>query len=204
MFADPIIRHEFGARPDDLQMIKVDGVSMEPLLSSGDRILIDVSRTVPVPPGIFVIWDGMGLIAKHVEHVPHSNPPMVGLKSLNPEYASYERSVEETHIVGRAISVSDAGTAAAAASRRARGLQRRPQDRRSPPTRPGTWNNETERTTAVWILGGRLTRHELQARTAGEPDHHLHRIGGFRVAPDVLGSPTPTRAETFSLRNPKP
>ena len=106
LFADPIIRHEFGARPDDLRMIKVDGVSMEPLLSSGDRILIDLSRTVPVPPGIFVIWDGMGLVAKHVEHVPHSDPPTVVLKSLNPEYASYERSADEIHIVGKAIWVS--------------------------------------------------------------------------------------------------
>jgi phage repressor protein C with HTH and peptisase S24 domain len=41
-------------------MITVDGDSMEPLLSSGDRILIDTSRRVSVPPGIFVISDGMG------------------------------------------------------------------------------------------------------------------------------------------------
>ena len=27
LFADPLIRHEFGARPDDLRMIKVDAVS---------------------------------------------------------------------------------------------------------------------------------------------------------------------------------
>ena len=43
LFADPLIRHEFRAKPEDLQMITVDGDSMEPLLSSGDRILIDVS-----------------------------------------------------------------------------------------------------------------------------------------------------------------
>ena len=65
-------------------MITVDGDSMEPLLSSGDRILIDVSRRVPVPPGIFVIWDGMGLVAKRIEHVPHSEPPKVVLKSPTP------------------------------------------------------------------------------------------------------------------------
>ena len=51
LFADPLIRHEFRAKPEDLQMIAVDGDSMESLLSSGDRILIDVSRYVPVPPG---------------------------------------------------------------------------------------------------------------------------------------------------------
>ena len=46
LFADPLIRHEFRAEPDDLRMITVDGDSMEPLLSSGDRILIDVSLQV--------------------------------------------------------------------------------------------------------------------------------------------------------------
>lgn len=83
-----------------------DGDSMEPVLSSGDHILIDVSLTVPVPPGIFVIWDGMGLVAKRIEHVPHSEPPRVVLKSLNPEYDSYERLAEEIRVVGRAVWVS--------------------------------------------------------------------------------------------------
>ena len=106
LFADPLIRHEFRARPGDLWMIPVDGDSMEPVLASGDRILIDVSRTVPVPPGIFVIWDGMGFVAKRIEHVPHSDPPRVVLKSLNPEYDSYERLAEEIRVVGRAVWVS--------------------------------------------------------------------------------------------------
>ena len=106
LFADPLIRHEFRAKPGDLWMIPVDGDSMEPVLASGDRILIDVSRTVPVPPGIFVIWDGMGFVAKRIEHVPHSDPPRVVLKSLNPEYDSYERLAEEIRVVGRAVWVS--------------------------------------------------------------------------------------------------
>ena len=49
-------------------MITVDGDSMEPLVSSDDRILIDVSRRVPVPSGIFVIWNGMGQVVKRIEH----------------------------------------------------------------------------------------------------------------------------------------
>ncbi len=106
LFADRLIRHEFRAKPEDLRIITVDGDSMEPALSSGDRILIDLSRTVPVPPGIFVIWDGMGLVAKRIEHVPHSEPLEVVLKSLNPDYDSYERLAEEIRVVGRAVWVS--------------------------------------------------------------------------------------------------
>ena len=106
LFADSFIRHEFAARPEDLRMITVDGNSMEPLLSTGDRILIDVSRQVPVPPGIFIIWDGMGLVAKQIEHVPSSEPPTVVIKSANPEYDSYQRLADEIRIVGRAVWVS--------------------------------------------------------------------------------------------------
>ena len=81
----------------------IDGDSMEPLLSSGDRILVDTSQRVPVPPGIFVIWDGMGIVAKRIEHVPHSEPPKIVIKSINPEYQTYERDGEEVNIIGRVI-----------------------------------------------------------------------------------------------------
>lgn len=102
-FPDPVIRHEFRARPADLRMITIDGDSMEPLLASGDRILIDTSQRVPVPPGIFVIWDGMGLVAKRIEHEPNSEPPKVVIKSVNPKYDTYERDAEEVHIIGRVV-----------------------------------------------------------------------------------------------------
>ena len=103
LLPDPLIRHELRARPEGLRMITVDGDAAEPLLSSGDRILIDATQQVPVPPGVFVIWDGMGLVAKRIEHVPHSESPMVVIRSVNPEYASYERLVEEVRVVGRAV-----------------------------------------------------------------------------------------------------
>jgi hypothetical protein len=103
LFPEAMVRHEFRAPPNELRMITVDGDSMEPLLSSGDRILIDTSQRVPVPPGIFVIWDGMGLVAKRVEHIPNSDPPKVVIKSVNPEYQAYERVAEEVNVVGRVV-----------------------------------------------------------------------------------------------------
>ena len=57
---------------------------MEPLLSSGDRIVVDTSQRVLGAAGILVIWDGMGVVARRVEHLPHSEPPKVIIKSLNP------------------------------------------------------------------------------------------------------------------------
>ena len=106
ILAERLIRHEFRARPEELRMITVEGDSVEPLAASGDRILIDVSRKVPAPPGIFVIWDGMGLVTKRIQHVPSSDPPRVMLRSPNPEYDSYECLAEEVRVVGRAVWVS--------------------------------------------------------------------------------------------------
>ena len=106
LFADSLIRHRLRADPGDLWMIEADGDSMEPMLSSGDHFMIDVSRTVPAPPGIFVIWDGVALVAKRVEHVPHSEPTRLVLKPVNPEYRGHERAAEEVSVVGRAVWVS--------------------------------------------------------------------------------------------------
>ncbi len=105
-FSETMIRHEFRAKPDDLRVITIDGDSMEPLLSSGDRILLDTSQRIPVPPGIFVIWDGMGVVAKRVEHIPNSEPATIVIKSVNPAYQTYEREAEEVNIIGRVIWLS--------------------------------------------------------------------------------------------------
>ncbi len=59
-----------------------------------------------LPPGIFVISDGMGLVAERIEHVHRSEAPRVVLKPLNPEYDSYKRCAEEALVVGRAVWVS--------------------------------------------------------------------------------------------------
>jgi hypothetical protein len=106
LFPEAVIRHEFRANPEALRLITIDGDSMEPLLVSGDRIMVDTSQRIPVPPGIFVIWDGMGVVAKRVEHVPNSDPATVVIKSVNPAYQTYERSAEEVHMIGRAIWVA--------------------------------------------------------------------------------------------------
>ena len=43
------------------------------------------------------------IVAKRVEHVPHSDPTKIVIKSINPEYQTYEREAEEVNIVGRVI-----------------------------------------------------------------------------------------------------
>ena len=103
MFPDAVIRHELRARSANLRIITIDGDSMEPLLASGDRVLVDTSQRVPAPPGIFVIWDGLGIVAKRIEHIPTVEPSRIVIKSVNPIYGDYERPTEEVNIIGRVI-----------------------------------------------------------------------------------------------------
>ncbi|MEO9902516.1 S24 family peptidase [Nisaea sp.] len=97
------LRYELRASARDLRVISIDGDSMEPVLYSGDKVMIDLSRTAPSPPGIFVLHDGIGLVAKQLEYIPNSDPPRVLIRSESARYQDYERTIEEVNIVGRVI-----------------------------------------------------------------------------------------------------
>ena len=95
------IRNSLKASPSQLRIMHVEGDSMAPTLLSGDAVLVDMTRRAPNPPGIFVLDDGMGLVAKRLEHIPNSDPPAVRVISDNKHYPEYERTADEIHIVGR-------------------------------------------------------------------------------------------------------
>jgi hypothetical protein len=46
-----------------------------------------------------LLYDGVGLVAKRVEHIPNSDPPQVRIISDNPLCKLYEGSGEEINIV---------------------------------------------------------------------------------------------------------
>lgn len=95
------IRNSLKATPSQLRIMQVQGDSMAPTLVNGDSVLVDMARCAPNPPGIFVLDDGMGLVAKRLEHIPNSDPPAVRVISDNKHYPEYERTADEIHIVGR-------------------------------------------------------------------------------------------------------
>lgn len=95
------IKHDLKADPAKLRIMHVEGDSMMPMLHDGDIVLVDLGRRAPTPPGVFVLHDGMGLIAKRLEHIPNSDPPRVRIISDNPFYAPYEGVAEDMNIIGR-------------------------------------------------------------------------------------------------------
>ena len=95
------IRNALKTSPSQLRIMHVKGDSMVPTLLSGDAVLVDMNLRAPNPPGIFVLDDGIGLVAKRLEHIPYSDPPAVRVISDNKHYPEYERTAEEIHIIGR-------------------------------------------------------------------------------------------------------
>jgi phage repressor protein C with HTH and peptisase S24 domain len=95
------IRNALGTAPSRLRLLQVEGDSMLPTLEDGDTVLLDMSHQSPSPAGIFVLHDGLGLVAKRVEHVPMSEPARLRIISDNPRYGPYECLATEVSIVGR-------------------------------------------------------------------------------------------------------
>ena len=81
--------------------MQVEEDSMAPTLLGSDAVLVDMTRQLPNPPGIFLLDDGMGLVPKRLEHIPNSDPPAVRVISDNKVYPEYQRSAEEIRIIGR-------------------------------------------------------------------------------------------------------
>lgn len=91
-----------GLTPEHLSAIRVDGDSMEPILHSGDTVLIDHTRTTIEGEGIYVIRLDDHLYAKRLQR----NFDGVSVISENPAYREItvpkERLVE-LEVIGRAV-----------------------------------------------------------------------------------------------------
>jgi phage repressor protein C with HTH and peptisase S24 domain len=85
----------------DLRAFTIDGDSMTPSLCRNDLVLVDVSKKQPSPPAIFVLFDGVGLVAKRCEYITETS--IIRISSDNSHYASYEKPSDEIAIVGRVI-----------------------------------------------------------------------------------------------------
>lgn len=97
------ITSELRVRSGSIGIIPVHGDSMDPTLLSGDRVMINLNDRLPSPPGIFALWDGLGVVVKRLEHVPHSDPAIIVISSDNPKHRTYERTIDEISIIGRVV-----------------------------------------------------------------------------------------------------
>ena len=88
---------------DRIKILTIVGDSMVPTYGPLEKVMVDMGDTRPAPPGVFVLWEGLGFVVKRVEHIPHSEPPRIKISSDNPKYSAYERILGEAYIQGRVI-----------------------------------------------------------------------------------------------------
>lgn len=96
-----LIVDTLGIQPARATVQEVIGDSMEPTLSSGDYVVIDMADARIGLPGIFAVWDGDALVCKRVERIPGTDPRKVMLRSDNPLHGAYEVAEEDVRIIGR-------------------------------------------------------------------------------------------------------
>lgn len=88
---------------ENLAIVRVIGNSMEPELNAGDRVLVDTEHRSPSPDGMYVLWNGIGVVIKQLQVVPRSSPPIVRIISVNPTYPVDEVPLDELIINGRVV-----------------------------------------------------------------------------------------------------
>lgn len=98
-----MLRGQTTATAQNIRIITVYGDSMVPDFQPGDRVMVDTSDRIPSPPGVFVIFDGLGIVVKRIEYVAYSDPPVVRLISRNKEYDPQELPADEVVVNGRVI-----------------------------------------------------------------------------------------------------
>ena len=54
---------------------------MVPLLEHDDTVMLDCSQTRPSTPGIFILDNDVGLVAKRIEIIPSTTPQMLRISS---------------------------------------------------------------------------------------------------------------------------
>lgn len=100
-----ILKAQTTAPSESLKIITVFGDSMAPDFLPGERVLVDTGDRSPSPPGVFVLWDGFGLVIKRIELLPADGnaPRTVRLIPRNREYSIYEQPLTDVAINGRVI-----------------------------------------------------------------------------------------------------
>jgi len=81
--------------------IPVEGDSMEPTLTSGSYVFVDMTHTVPQPEDIYACDYGDGLTIKRLQLVPRTDK--IKVMADNPRYSDYELLREEVRVYGRVV-----------------------------------------------------------------------------------------------------
>ena len=102
-FPENWFKFQYGADPNSCRVVPIEDDAMFGELRTGDRVVVDISRTEPSPAGIFLVDDGVTWTPRHLELLPGVDPPTVMITARNPDYRNREAPIDALKIVGRVM-----------------------------------------------------------------------------------------------------
>ncbi len=93
----------FSLKPsrDNLEIVDVEGDEMAPTLKTGDAVIIDKTKTAPVPAGLFLIEEmGVRVIRRIRVTLPDGQ---ARVSCDNKAYEGYECEPSKVKIIGRVL-----------------------------------------------------------------------------------------------------
>ena len=89
-----------------LLVVEAQGDSMAPTITSGDKVIVDVSYKMLSPDGLYATRDSFDdVIIRRLQLLRAAQPSQVKIISDNPMHAAEEVALDEVEVVGRALCV---------------------------------------------------------------------------------------------------
>ncbi|MFG1245757.1 S24 family peptidase [Xanthobacter flavus] len=98
------LHSELRAREIDVEIFPVEGDSMIPTLTAGDRVLINRRQNTLSQDGLYAITGPTGVQVKRLQYIQGTEDPvMVEVISDNPMHSNRPLPLEQVRIIGRVI-----------------------------------------------------------------------------------------------------
>lgn len=91
------------ATPEHIRIFSISEPLMEPDFKRDEHVLIDLTQTLPSPPGCFVISDGFSHMVRFCEIVAGSDPVEVRITARSNLFSTQRLKLDEFNVLGRVI-----------------------------------------------------------------------------------------------------
>lgn len=98
-----VLSGKSNAAPEKVKVFQITDHLMEPAFKKGEYVLVDLSQTVPSPPGYFIVSDGYGHFARQCEMIMEKNAENVRVSAKDKGFSPQVLRLDELDIVGRVI-----------------------------------------------------------------------------------------------------
>ncbi|MCB1531890.1 MAG: hypothetical protein KDJ35_03370 [Alphaproteobacteria bacterium] len=100
---ETVLNRHTSTSTDKIKVFSIKETVMEPDFKNGEHVLVDLSDTLPSPPGVYIISDGYSYMARHCEIITGSKPPQIKISARDENFNQHTISLDDCKIIGRVI-----------------------------------------------------------------------------------------------------